>query len=1274
MAPMSKGSPLRRIGLAWLSVILFASCAGGPRPPLETLADAARAARDGGGSARERALAAWHAWMVGADAERLESLARSALGKDPGEPWARLALAESAKRRLDPHAEARELAALIRGAPSHPLAPVAARKLASLATISTSLDREIEAAATELLGAKGLAPDAAAKLRAALRRMEGASKRGAIADAGLLTAASVVGPFSAWHHLDLRTPYPPEAAAPVAATYEGPAGRELALRPFSLPEGSIELAAEERDGDVYYALSIAQVPAAGRHLLRVSSARTTSVAVFVDGVQVLRREAIGAPQPAEGLAELELAAGAHLVAVRMVKGSGRGDASVSLAPADGRASRIEFRAAEAGDRPGVAPRLVGQPRFASARSLATSLQDEGGLVAAYVAAAELQRIDREGAKEVLGTALAAAPVAPPLLQLRADLARSDDGIPQAIGQARAAADLEALLSRDPTNPRALWSAASILRDAGRHDEALDKLAAAEGEASGSAVLAMGKARVALARGFDVQALRHAGEAVAADAGLCEAGSILVDLSRRADAAGDLEDAAQRFAACPGGRARLAGILGSRGLHGEAAEVFRGLIAEDPQDPSPALRLSERLLAGGDAAGAAAIVEELERHWPRSAFLPRRRAQLLERAGDPEGARAARERSLSLDGGDLAWRRMDAFRAGTDVLARYDRDGLEVIREFEERPRSFDTATVVLYDFAAVEAYQDGSFVERVHVISKVLDKRGVDDLGEAHIPPGAEVVHLRTIKKDGAILEPESIAGKESVSLPNLDVGDYVEIEWLQATSPRGVGTPGWSASPFYFRAEGTPLLESVYVVRAPKGAVEIDSHNGAPQAEVLEDGDVVTLRMASRDNAAFVPEPGSVRGDEFLPWVQAGSGADETSTAWLFADGLAGATDRTAEVAAWARGIAAGVRTSGSDRTPIVRAIYDGAMEEIDGADGSAGGKASHVLAQKRGNRALLIKAALDELGVPNRWAVVRSWDQSPDPMRFPRASRWGYLVLVVRPDPQGGQLWLDPSMRWAPFGRVAPLAEGSPALILPETGKDRPQPAGTPAGSDAPRGRVVEILLSLSDDGTLVGEGTERYLGFDGAWARGSLEKLDDDRRRQAVESALAKGFRGLTLDELDVDPPDDSLTLRYRFTVADAAHDLGQGLRSMDLDFFAAGLGRRFLARGDRETPLFLRAPEKVETRIRIELPQSLRVVGAPDAAREKGTFGDYKRSVAASPGTLAIEESLEVARGRVRPHEYREFARWVLAVDRAQAAELVLAADAPARPAPTPEASR
>ncbi len=1224
----------------------------------------------------------------------MEALARRAIEVAPGDPWARLALAEGAQRSLDREGEIGALAELIERAPRHPLAAVAASRLAAMTRISTVLDAAIESRVERLLARGDLDPEAAARLRAALRFVRAgrgiAVAGGVIADSGALTEAAVVGPFSPWHHLDARTAYPPELGQPVQAIYgeDGVEERRRCepgvgeneesgastggslppcagsihsrpLRHFSLPDGWLSLGPEERAGDVYYALSRAEVPANGRYELRLATAHSTSAAVFMDGLELLRREAHGAAQPSVVVGELEIPAGRHLVALRLLKGGGSGGAALFLTPKDGAASPVIWRAAQEGDGPGTPPRLVGAPSFRSARGMASALEPEAGILAAYVAARDARHADPEGAKGILDGALALLPRSAPLLSLRADATRGDQGLPSTIAQARAAADLEAVLSVDPANPRALWSAATVLRDAGRHEDALEKIDAAQAASKVSSTLELARARVTIAQGFETRAMQYAKEALRLDPGSCAAGGIVFDLARRADSAAEADGAATTFAACASGRARLANLLADRGKVEEALGLARELAAEDPQDPSAGLRLADRHLAAGDPAAAAAVVAGLEASWPRSAYLVKRRSQLLERAGDERGALEARALALRLDGSDLALRRMDAFVAGEDVLARYDRDGLEVIREFESKARSFDTPSVILHDFAGVEIYADGSFIERTHLVAKILDKRGIDQLGEVHIPGGAEVIRLRTIKQDGRILEPEEIAGKDSISLPNLEVGDYVETEYLNPSPARGNGLDGWSAASFYFRSEGTPLLDSIYVVRAQRGAgLELDLHNGAPEAEVIEEGEFTTLRMRSRNNPTFLQEPTSVRTEEILPWVQAGSGADEAKLAAFFGDSLAASADRSFEVSAWARAVAATVRKG--DQQALVRAIYEKAMEEIEGSDGSFGARASQILARKRGNRLVLIKAALDELGIESRFAAVRTFDQAPGAFRFPRPARWAYLALVVRPDPAGGQVWLDPSMRWAPFGEVSPIAQGSPAWLLPGPGQEMSR-TSTPFDSEAPRGREVEVQLSLSDDGSLAGVGSERYLGFDAAWARGSLEPLDDERRKQVIEAALAKSFRGLVLEDLEVELEQASgspLTLRYRFSVPEATHEIGQGLHTLDLDFFAANLGRRFLTRGDRETTLLLRAPEKVETRVTIELPPTLEPVGIPDAARELSPHGSYKRMAASSPGKVAIEESLAIERGRVTPRDYRAFAEWVWAVDRAQGAELVL----------------
>src|SRR5205085_12244765 len=60
------------------------------------------------------------------------------------------------------------------------------------------------------------------------------------------------------------------------------------------------------------------------------------------------------------------------------------------------------------------------------------------------------------------------------------------------------------------------------------------------------------------------------------------------------------------------------------------------------------------------------------------------------------------------------------------------------------------------DYGGVQLFPDGGGVERVHTLVRVLDKKGVSRFGEAQIPGDAQVLHLRTLKADGRILDRKS--------------------------------------------------------------------------------------------------------------------------------------------------------------------------------------------------------------------------------------------------------------------------------------------------------------------------------------------------------------------------------------------------------------------------------------------------------------------------------------------------------------------------------------
>jgi len=120
----------------------------------------------------------------------------------------------------------------------------------------------------------------------------------------------------------------------------------------------------------------------------------------------------------------------------------------------------------------------------------------------------------------------------------------------------------------------------------------------------------------------------------------------------------------------------------------------------------------------------------------------------------------------------------------------DRDGLTLLKESRKAKAPQGASAVRILDYGAAQIFPDGGGVERTHTVARIFDKKGIAKFGEARIPSDAVVVRLRTIKADGRVLEPESIPEKESISLPGLEPGDAVEIDYLRGLAPRGPDMP----------------------------------------------------------------------------------------------------------------------------------------------------------------------------------------------------------------------------------------------------------------------------------------------------------------------------------------------------------------------------------------------------------------------------------------------------------------------------------------------------
>jgi hypothetical protein len=556
---------------------------------------------------------------------------------------------------------------------------------------------------------------------------------------------------------------------------------------------------------------------------------------------------------------------------------------------------------------------------------------------------------------------------------------------------------------------------------------------------------------------------------------------------------------------------------------------------------------------------------------------------------------------------------------------------------------------MVLDAAAVEFHPGGAATERTHQVIHVLDSEGVEQYGEVSIPPGAEVLALRTHKPDGRTLEPERAGGtKGTVSLAGLEPGDFVEVEYVRGT--RGDGA-GFAADPFFFRVVGTRLFRSAYVVAAPPElGVEVDGHGMQAPAAVREGG-LEVVRAVAHDVAAHVPEPGSPPSTEFLPFLHAGVGGGRAALHLLLGDAAAGRARSTEEI----RAVAAEIRSAagpGADAAALAHAAWARVSRSVLGhaQGGPFGDEASVVLSRGRGSRLVLLQALLDALGVRARVALARPFGADASTWRFP--SHGLYAQPLLRVEAGGEPLWLDPGLRVGPFATIPSTALDVEALVLPAPG-EAAEVVRTPARTRVEERREVEVRIALDADGGATVEGEDRYHGAAGAAAKGAVEQLDSSERRQVIEAMLARSFSGIVLSEAVLIGEDDAegpFVVRWKGRVPRLARSAGGGL-VLDEPVLPALLGARFVQVAGRSTPLLLQIPERLAQRVEIVAPEGIVPVASPARAAQ-GPFGAFSRTERVDGRTLVREERLELARGRIAPERYPDFAAFAAEVDAAQ----------------------
>ncbi|MCR9161264.1 MAG: hypothetical protein ACE37F_12615 [Nannocystaceae bacterium] len=846
--------------------------------------------------------------------------------------------------------------------------------------------------------------------------------------------------------------------------------------------------------------------------------------------------------------------------------------------------------------------------------------------------------------------------------MRASFERNDPSRPRTSSASREQTALQTALQRDPKLELAQRNLLELLLRRGDDAEA-SKL--------------LGELDEGRLRSVDGELLRHqihraAGEEHKARAALSRAKALdpehcAVLRYERAQAR-DIRDVkredalTEALADCAGSLSTRATLAETRGDWEEAATLWKEALDRKPDDLDALGALAHLSTLRGDMAQARTHLQTMERLVPMRAATHIALADLDLAQGERDGARTRVKAALEHIPFSNGLRRLGADLGIDDDLMAYRVDGLERLKRYQDSGVTYEgAAEALVLDRSVARVYEGGGLRQLVHIVVHLLSKEALDRYGELDTPPGSELLTLRSIKPDGTIFEPELVPGKDGVSLRHLEIGDFVEYEYVIEQAPSGV-VPGYvDVSTFRFQSFDVPYHRSELWVLAPASVeLKVDRRNTPPEAEVSEVRHAGQTLRLSKYGVDRMPrlgvEPGTRSILEEVPNVRIYTAVDVERWMESLAASVYYGRRTNPELRAQVRRLVRGKETDDAK----LRALWSWVVENIDDG-GDLSSSSTATFATRRGNRLVLLATMLDVAGVDHEvWLARNVHGPKSLPGGHPMIEAYDAPMLAVNLPGREAPLMVMTASKVMPLGYLPPGYERAAALRLPVHPGER---GGTttvpPLPSEFADARRWDLEVATDTTGEATVRGTVTLTGGEAIAWRQALREIDADRIEEVFQQAELGWLRGNDLVDLEIEGADAleaPLVLRFEATTASLGV-VQDGALLVRSDIVPLNLGAPYVALPQRMTGMIVPYAPLHEATVRFEI-QGGRLAEVPEAASLKGEFGSFERNVEGRTGgsslTLKLRSTLKT--GVVEPHEYPKLAKFVRRVEAASAASL------------------
>jgi len=650
--------------------------------------------------------------------------------------------------------------------------------------------------------------------------------------------------------------------------------------------------------------------------------------------------------------------------------------------------------------------------------------------------------------------------------------------------------------------------------------------------------------------------------------------------------------------------RIADVMRRAGTTRESFDQLERAVAKEPTSTSARLALADARFATGDHAALRTAI-----------------AEAIQAGGKTDELVSALE-----------------LVEGRTELEPYRVDARKVIEAYEKTGAQMDAPAVRILDYGVTWVHHDGSARTLEHEIIRVQSQEAITKLAEQRIPDGL-LLRARVLKKDGQMLEPEFVANKPTLTMPHLEVGDYIETESITTTASDGQGGSSFLGPHWFFREADIAYWRSEFVVISPKDRpLSIETWGQVPAPEVNQQGFLTVRRWVVDKSPAAVVEPGTVPVRELLPSVRVSWGVDLRTRLRELTESLANRTVADPRLRRIAQRIVHGIPADQRDER--ARRLYRWILANVEPGDERDGRR---IVVGKSGDLAFCFLYLARLIGIPTEVAVVRN-RLAQDPAG-PASEAENYDAFVVRIETEKGDRWLTVRDKFTPFGYLPAEIRGQPGFML----SDGNAPVTTSA-SGSFDGVVFEGTAELRPTGAATLDLSRMFVGKYAIVLRSSLESVPEAQLRDAVEQhVLGSDLPGASLVAVDVKDRDDldkPVALAMKIEMPDFARRQ-DGALVLSPPFGPTLSNMTTLP--ERKTTMLIGEASRIEIRLRISLPEGARILSRIEPAEYRDGDRLVRINDRLEGRVLVLDRIFDIPASRVHPDEYARLKAFARTVD-------------------------